>query len=87
MRSIEGEQTFERLMCQEQRILMTRTEHVEGGISLRCEPAPVSNGKRFGKARHASEKRIFPGAYGPFGRVHAMDVWWSVLDVCLFGGD
>jgi hypothetical protein len=31
---------------------------------------------------------IFPGAYGLlFGRVCAMDVQWSVLDACLFGGN
>jgi hypothetical protein len=30
---------------------------------------------------------IFPGAYGLFGRVCAMDVRWSVLDACLFGGN
>jgi hypothetical protein len=30
---------------------------------------------------------IFPGAYGPLGGVCAMDVRWSVLDACLFGGD
>ncbi len=74
-------------MCQEQRILTTRMEQVEGGISMRCEMAPVSNGKRFGKAHHAGKKIIFPGAYGPFGRVCAMDVQWSALDACLFGGD
>jgi hypothetical protein len=49
-------------------------EHVEGGIALRCEPAPVSNGKRYGKARHAGKEMIFPGAYGPFGGVCAIDV-------------
>ncbi len=82
-------------MCQEQRILTTRTEHVEGDIALSCEPAPVSNKKRFGKAhhtgkrkaRHAGKKMIFSGAYGPFGGVCAMDVSWSVLDACLFGGN
>jgi hypothetical protein len=62
-------------------------EHVEGGIAMRCEPTPVSYGKRLGKAHHASKEMIFPGAYGLFGRVHAMDVRWSVLDLWLFGGD
>ncbi len=28
---------------------------------------------------------IFPVAYGSFSGVRAMDVGWSVLDVCLFG--
>ncbi len=66
---------------------MTRAEHVEGGIALRCELAPFSNGKRFGKAYHPSKKMIFPGMYGLFGGVCVMDVRWSVLDVCLFGGN
>jgi hypothetical protein len=74
-------------VCQEQRILTTQMEHVEGGIALRCEPAPVGNEKRFGKAHHAGKKMLFPGVYGPFGGVCAMDVQWSVLDACLFDGD
>jgi hypothetical protein len=56
-------------------------EHVEGGIELSCELAPVGNGKQFWKAHHAGKKMIFPGAYGLFGGVCAMDVCWSVLDV------
>jgi hypothetical protein len=38
-----------------------RTEHVEGGIALSCESAPVGNGKRVEKAHHASKKMILPG--------------------------
>jgi hypothetical protein len=49
--------------------------------------APVCYGKRFGKAHHAGKEMIFPGVDGLFGRVRAMDVRWSVLDACLFGGD
>jgi hypothetical protein len=66
---------------------MTRADHVEGGIALRCEPAPVSNGKGFGKAHHAREDMIFPCAYGLFGGVCAMDVRWSALNACLFSGN
>jgi hypothetical protein len=83
----EGEQTIEHLVCQEQRILSTRTEHDEGGITLWCEPAPLHYGKIFGKACYAGKEMIFPGAYGPFGGVCAMDVQQSVLDACLFGGN
>jgi hypothetical protein len=67
--------------------LTTWKEHVEGGIALRCEPTPVCYGKRFGKACHAGKGMIISGAYGPFGVVSAMDVRWSVLDVCLLGGN
>ena len=49
--------------------------------------APVDNGKQFGKARHASKKMVLPCAYSLFGRVCAMDVRWSVLDVSLFRGN
>jgi hypothetical protein len=84
---IEGEQIFEHFVCQEQRILMTQTEHVEGGIALWCELAPVCYGKRVGKACHSGEEMIFPGAYGPFGKVRAMDVRRSLLDACLFGSN
>ncbi len=51
------------------------------------EPAPVSDGKCFGKAHHASKKMIFPGVYGPFGRGSCNGWQWSVLDACLFGGN
>ncbi len=74
-------------MCQEQRILTTWTDHVEGGIALGCKPAPVCYGKIFGIACHASKEMIFPGVYGLFGGVCAMDVQRSVLDACLFGGN
>jgi hypothetical protein len=84
---IKGEWPFECFVCQEQRILMTWTEHVEVGTALWCDPAPVCYGKRFGKARHASKEMIVLGADDPFGRVCALDVQWSVLDVCLLGGN
>jgi hypothetical protein len=42
-------------------------EHVEGGIALSCEAAPVGNWKQFGKACHAGKKMIFPFMYGSFG--------------------
>ncbi len=61
--------------------------HVEGGIAMSCEAAPVGNGKQFGKARHVGEKMILPCAYGPFSRVCALDVRWSVLDASLFHGN
>jgi hypothetical protein len=32
-------------------------------------------------------KMIFLCAYGPFGGVCAMDVWWSELDASLFCGN
>jgi hypothetical protein len=67
-------------------VCLTRTEHVEGDIALLCELAPVCYGKRLGKAQHAGDEMVFPGAYGLFGRVCAMDVWQSVLDAWLFGG-
>ncbi len=38
-------------------------------------------------AHHAGKEMIFPGAYGPFCWVCAMDVWWSELNACLFGGN
>ncbi len=30
---------------------------------------------------------IFPGMYGLFGGVSAMDVWWSVFDASLLSGN
>jgi hypothetical protein len=66
---------------------MTWAKHVECGIALNCEAAPVGDGERFGKACHAGKKMIFPCAYSLFGRVCAMDVRWSVLNASLFSGN
>jgi hypothetical protein len=62
-------------------------KHVEGGIVLWCEPPPVCYGKRFGKAHHAGKEMFFPGASGLYGGVCVMNVYQSVLDACLFGGN
>jgi hypothetical protein len=74
-------------VCQEERILITRTKHVECDIALCFEVAPVGDGERFWKACHAGKKLILPCAYGTFGRVCVMDVWGSVLDASLFRGN
>jgi hypothetical protein len=44
-------------------MLTTGMEHVEGGIALSCELAPVSYGKKFGKACHAGKEMIFQGVW------------------------
>jgi hypothetical protein len=53
---------------------MTQTEHVEGDITLRCELAPVSYGKRFWEAPPCQQGNNLSREDGPFGRVRAMDV-------------
>jgi hypothetical protein len=60
---------------------MTRAEHVEGGVALLGEAAPVCNGERLGEAGDAREEVIFQGAYRAFRRISAMHVWWCVPDL------
>jgi hypothetical protein len=74
-------------VCKVERVLTIWAWHVEGGITLSCEAAPVCNEKIFGNACHASKKMILPCVYGSFGGVCVMDVQWSVLNVSLFSGD
>ncbi len=62
---------------------MTRAEHVEGGIALLGEEAPVPNGEGLREAGNAREEVIFPGVYCLFRRISAMHVRWSVLEACL----
>ena len=66
---------------------MTWSQHVEVGIALGCKATPVSDGKRLGEACHAGNEMVLPCAYGPFGKICAIDVWWSVLDASLFCGN
>ncbi len=67
--------------------MTTQMEHVEGSIALSSEVAPVGNGTQFGKACHAGKKMILQCAYGPFNRVSAMDVRWSVQDANFLHGN
>ena len=62
---------------------MTRAKHVEGGVALLGEAAPVRNGEGLREAGNAREEVVFPGAYCPFRRIGAMHVRWSVLDARL----
>ena len=62
---------------------MTRAEHVERGIALLGEAAPVCNGEGLREAGNAHEEVIFPGAYRPFRWISAMHVRWSVLEARL----
>jgi hypothetical protein len=81
--SVEREGAFKRFVGGEEGVLTTRAEHVEGGIALFGEAAPVRNGEGLWEAGNARKKLIFPGAYRPFRRVSAMHVRWSVLDARL----
>ena len=48
--SVEREVTFERFVGQKEGVLMTGAEHVEGGVALLGEAAPVRNGEGLGEA-------------------------------------
>ena len=80
---VEREGAFERFVGGEEGVLTTRAEHVEGGIALFCEAAPVRNWEGLWEAGNAHEEVIFPGAYRPFRRISAMLVRWSVLEARL----
>jgi hypothetical protein len=62
---------------------MKSAEHVEGGIALLGEAAPVRNGGGLEEASDACEEVIFPGAYRAFCRISAMHVRWCVLEASL----
>ena len=62
---------------------MTGAKHVEGGVALPGEAAPVCNGEGLGEAGDAREEVIFPGAYCAFRRISAMHVRRCVLEVSL----
>ena len=70
-------------MGQKKGVLMTRVEHVEGGVALLGEAAPVRNGEGLGEAGDAREEVIFPGAYHAFHRISAMHVRRCVLEARL----
>ena len=53
---------------------MKSAEHVEGGVALLGEAAPVRNGGGLEEASNAREEVIFPGAYRAFCRISAMHV-------------
>jgi hypothetical protein len=82
-RSVEREGAFESFVGQEEGVLATGAEHVEGGITLLGEAAPVRNGEGLWEGGDAREEVIFPGAYCPFCRISAMHVRWSVLEARL----
>ncbi len=81
--SVEREGAFESFVGREKGVLSTGAEHVEGGITLLGEAAPVRNGEGLREAGDAREEVIFPGAYRPFCRISAMHVRWSVLEARL----
>jgi hypothetical protein len=70
-------------MGREEAVLSTGAEHVEGGITLFGEAAPVRNGEGLWEASDAQEEVIYPGAYHPFCQISVMHVQWSVLEVRL----
>ena len=51
--SIKREGSFERFVGGEEGVLTTRAEHVEGGIALFGEAAPVCNGEGLWEAGNA----------------------------------
>jgi hypothetical protein len=63
----------------EEGVLTTRAEHVEGGIALFGEAAPVCNGEGLWEAGDSREEVILPSAYCPFCWIGAVHVRWSVL--------
>ena len=85
--SVEREGTFERFVGREEGVLTTRAEHVEGGIALLGESAPVCNREGLWEAGNARNEVVFPGAYCPFGRISLMHVWWGVLEAHLLSLD
>ena len=85
--SIEKEGAFKCFGGGEEGVLMTRAEHVECGIALFGEAAPVRNGEGLWEAGNARKEVIFPCAYRPFRRISAMHVRWSVLEVRLLSFD
>ena len=80
---IEGEGPFECFVGSEEGVLTTRAEHVEGGIALFGEAAPVCNGEGLWEAGDARDEVVFPGVYSPFRRISSMHVRWSGLEACL----
>ena len=48
---------------------MTGAEHVEGGVALLGEAAPVCNGEGLEEAGNAREEVFFSGEYRAFRRI------------------
>ena len=61
-RSVAREGAFESFVGRKEGVLSTGAEHVEGGITLLGEAAPVRNGEGLREAGVAREEVVFPGA-------------------------
>jgi len=80
---VKREGTFECFVGREEWVSTTRAEHVEGGVALLGEAAPVRNGEGLWEAGYARNEVVFPGAYCPYHRISSMHVRWSVLEARL----
>ena len=64
-----------------------RSEHIEGYVSLFEVFAPVGEPVGWRSTCSDCYEVIFPCPDGSFGRVGAVDVWWSILECCIVFND